>query len=237
MNRTGITENMSHEDERNLRVKGLISGMFSVIIMGIILFLSSGTLKWPMAWVILIAVGAATVLVTLFCSPDLIVERMNKQAGAKDWDMRMVRVMNLFGLLPLLVAGLDMRFGWTGQIPISVQAVALGIFILGYVIFSWAMLTNRFFSLVVRIQDEKGHRTVTTGPYRFVRHPGYLGFFLIVITQPLVLGSLYALLPALITAALFVVRTKREDDTLFRELNGYLEYSNKVRYRLIPGIW
>ncbi len=161
---------------------------------------------------------------------------MRKQTGVKDWDARMVRTLNLVGLLPLLVAGLDMRFCWTGQI-VFVQVAALCFFISGYIIFSWAMLTNPFFSLVVRIQSEKDHCAVTTGPYRFVRHPGYLGFFLIVLAQPLMLGSLWALVPAVITAALFIVRTGREDDTLLAELPGYREYAREVRYRLLPGIW
>jgi len=230
-------EPLSKDAVRRLRVKGIIYGTIPVIIMGAILFVSAGTLNWPMAWVILGVLFLATAIVTLICSPDLIMERMNKQAGAKDWDARLVRVMNLIGLLPLLVAGLDMRFGWTGQIPLPVQAAALGIFIFGYGVFSWAMLTNRFFSLVVRIQNEKCHHAVTTGPYRFVRHPGYLGFFLIVLAQPLMLGSLWALVPAGITAALFLVRTGREDATLLTELVGYREYAQEVRYRLLPGIW
>lgn len=230
-------ENSSKNAGRILRAKGILSGTIPVIIMGAVLFVSAGTLAWPMAWVILGVLFAATTLVTLLCSPGLIVERMNKQTGAKDWDARLVRVMNLIGLLPLLVAGLDMRFGWSGQIPLPVQVAALGVFISGYIVFSWAMLTNPFFSLVVRIQDEKGHHAVTTGPYRFVRHPGYLGFFLIVLAQPLMLGSLWALVPAGITAALFIVRTGREDETLLAELVGYREYAEEVGYRLIPGIW
>lgn len=237
MNRPESTENLSREGERNLRLKGLLSGTVPVAIMGAILFVSAGTLDWPMAWVILAVMFAATALVTLLCSPDLIRERMRKQTGAKDWDARLVRTLNLVGLLALLVAGLDLRFGWTGQIPVFVQAAALCFFISGYVLFSWAALTNPFFSLVVRIQGERDHRPVTTGPYRFVRHPGYLGFFLVVLAQPLMLGSLWALVPAGITAALFVARTGREDTTLLAELGGYREYAQGVRYRLIPGVW
>jgi protein-S-isoprenylcysteine O-methyltransferase Ste14 len=237
MNRPESTENLSREGERNLRLKGILSGTVPVIIMGAVLFASAGTFDWPIAWVLLAVLFAATALVTLLCSPDLIRERMERQAGAKDRDARLVRALNLVGLLPLLVAGLDTRFNWTGGIPAPVLAAALCAFILGYGIFSWAMLTNSFFSLVVRIQSERDHRPVTTGPYRFVRHPGYLGFFLVVLAQPLMLGSLWALVPAGVTAALFVVRTGREDATLLAELDGYREYAREVRYRLIPGIW
>ncbi len=223
--------------ERQLRLRAILFGLIPVIIMGAILFLSAGTILWPAAWLILFVMFVATTLVTAVCPVDLITERMQQQSGAKEYDQKLVRLLNLIGLLPLLVAGLDLRFGWTGQIAFSVQATGVILFLLGYCIFSWAMLSNRFFSLIVRIQNEKGHHPVTTGPYRFVRHPGYLGFFLVVLAQPLVLGSLWALAPAGVTAALFVVRTGKEDDTLLAELVGYREYAQEVRYRLLPGIW
>lgn len=228
---------LSKKAVRILRAKGILSGTIPVLIMGAILFLSAGTFSWPMAWVLLGVMFAATAFVTLVCSPDLIIERMYKQKGEKDWDARLVKTMNLVGLLPLLTAGLALRFGWTGQVPVVVEGIALCFFLLGYGIFIWAMLTNRFFSRVVRIQDEKDHHAVTGGPYRFVRHPGYLGFMLVVLAQPLMLGSFWALIPGVITVILFVVRTGREDATLKRELAGYQAYVEKVRYRLFPGIW
>ncbi|MFA7177680.1 MAG: isoprenylcysteine carboxylmethyltransferase family protein [Smithellaceae bacterium] len=230
-------EPLSKNAVRILRTKGLLSGTIPIIIMGVILFLSAGTLNWSMAWVIICVMFAATTFVTLVCSPDLIIERMHKQKGEKDWDARLVRAMNLVGLLPLLTAGLSLRFGWIGQVPVIVETAALCFFLLGYGIFVRAMLVNRFFSRVVRIQQEKDHRAVTTGPYRFVRHPGYLGFILIVLAQPLMLGSFWALIPGVLTAGLFVVRTRREDAALYRELPGYPEYARDVRYRLFPGIW
>lgn len=235
-----MTPEVSHVSKkavRILRAKGILSGMIPVLIMGAILFVSVGTLNWPMTWVILGVMFAATTFVTLVCSPDLIVERMYKQKGEKDWDARLVKTMNLVGLLPLLTAGLALRFSWIGQVPILVEGIALCFFLLGYGIFMWAMLTNRFFSRVIRIQDEKDHHAVTGGPYRFVRHPGYLGFMLVVLAQPLMLGSFWALIPGVITAGLFVVRTRREDAALFSELPGYPEYARDVRYRLFPGIW
>lgn len=228
---------LSKKAVRILRAKGILSGTIPVMIMGVILFLSAGTLNWPMAWVLLGVMFAATAFVTLVCSPDLIIERMYTQKGEKDWDARLVKTMNLVGLLPLLTAGLALRFGWSGQVPILVEGIALCFFLLGYGIFIWAMLTNRFFSRVVRIQDEKDHQAVTGGPYRFVRHPGYLGFMLVVLAQPLMLGSFWALIPGVVTAGLFVVRTRWEDAALNRELPGYPEYARDVRYRLFPGIW
>lgn len=223
--------------DRQLRLRAILFGLIPVIIMGAVLFLSAGTISWPAAWLILLVMFGATTLVTLICPADLITERMQKQAGAKEYDQNLVRLLNLIGLLPLLVAGLDLRFGWTGPIAFPVQVVAFILFLLGYCTFSWALLSNRFFSLIVRIQDEKGHHPVTTGPYRFVRHPGYLGFIVIVLAQPVILGSLWAVIPALVTAGLIVVRTSREDATLKAELAGYEDYSHRIRYRLVPGIW
>jgi hypothetical protein len=142
---------LSKKAVRILRAKGILSGTIPVLIMGVILFVSAGTFSWPMAWVLLGVMFAATAFVTLVCSPDLIIERMYKQKGAKDWDARLVKTMNLVGLLPLLTAGLALRFGWIGQVPIFAEGIALCFFLIGYGLFTWAMLTNRFFSRVVRI--------------------------------------------------------------------------------------
>lgn len=224
-------------DEHQIRIRGILFGLIPVILMGVILFISAGTVFWPAAWLILLVMFSATTLVTATCHADLITERMQKQAGAKEYDQKLVRLLNLIGLLPLLVAGLDFRFCWSGQIAFPVQAAAVIAFVLGYCLFSWALLSNRFFSLIVRVQSEKGHHPVTTGPYRFVRHPGYLGFIVIVLAQPVILGSYWAVIPAVVTAGLIVWRTALEDRTLRAELPGYREFANTVRYRLVPGIW
>jgi len=224
-------------DERQIRIRGILFGLIPVILIGAILFISAGTVFWPAAWLILLVMSGATTLVTAACHADLITERMQKQVGAKEYDQKLVRLLNLVGLLPLLVSGLDFRFGWTGQIAFPVQAAAVIAFILGYCLFSWALLSNRFFSLIVRVQSEKGHHPVDTGPYRFVRHPGYLGFTVIVLAQPVILGSYWAVIPAIVTAGLIVWRTALEDRTLRAELPGYREFAQNVRYRLLPGIW
>jgi len=224
-------------NDRQIRIRGILFGLIPVIIMGAILFVSAGTIFWPAAWLILLVMFSATTIVTAICHTDLITERMQKQAGAKEYDQKLVRLLNLIGLLPLLVAGLDFRFGWSGQISFSLQATAFIMFLLGYSTFSWALLSNRFFSLIVRVQSEKGHHPVTNGPYRFVRHPGYLGFIVIVLTQPVILGSVWAVIPAVVTVGLIVCRTALEDGTLELELEGYEEYTHQVRYRLVPGIW
>jgi protein-S-isoprenylcysteine O-methyltransferase Ste14 len=101
----------------------------------------------------------------------------------------------------------------------------------------WAMATNQFFSGVVRIQEERGHVVVSHGPYALVRHPGYVGVILAMVGAPLMLGSVWALIPAAATVGVIVIRTAHEDLTLTRDLAGYETYAQRVRYRLLPGIW
>jgi protein-S-isoprenylcysteine O-methyltransferase Ste14 len=140
-------------------------------------------------------------------------------------------------LILLVVAGLNERFGWLPAIPPSVQWFGVGLMIVGSIIGSWAMLENRFFSGVVRIQTERGHAVVKTGPYRFVRHPGYAGALVYYVGAPLGLGSFWALLPALFIVGVMIVRTALEDRTLQQELPGYTEYTKQTRYRLLPRVW
>jgi protein-S-isoprenylcysteine O-methyltransferase Ste14 len=118
-------------------------------------------------------------------------------------------------------------------------ATVLGtlIFSFGWILVTWAMLVNTHFEVTVRIQTDRNHRVVTTGPYAIVRHPGYTGASLWVLGSPLVVGSLYGLIPAALTILLVVIRTRREDRTLQAELPGYADYAQRVKSRLLPGIW
>ena len=169
---------------------------------------------------------------------ELIQERYTAHANAKSWDKIL---SNLFGYLTLFItlpiAGLDRRFGWTHQVNITIQVVSLAISLGGYSLIIWAMASNRFFSRIVRIQKDRGHSVVSTGPYRFVRHPGYVGMLLFALATPLTLGSLSALIPGGLAAFVILLRTALEDKTLLEELDGYEEYSKQVHSRLIPGVW
>lgn len=204
-----------------------------------ILFGSAGRIDYPMAWAFLCVYLAFIVMAFLLLDPELIRERGHVEAGVRRWDV-VLASLSFVWLFPLtlLVAGLDAgRFGWSPPFPVTVQLYALGVFILGHALAFWAMVTNKFFSTFVRIQTERGHCVVSDGPYAYVRHPGYAGTILSSIALPISLGSLWALIPAFVGACLFVVRTFREDRTLSEELDGYREYSSRVRWRLIPGIW
>jgi protein-S-isoprenylcysteine O-methyltransferase Ste14 len=117
------------------------------------------------------------------------------------------------------------------------RLAGLALFIAGYVLGSYAMIENRFFSGTVRIQDDRGHRVVSSGPYRWMRHPGYLGAIIAYMGTPALLSSLWAWLPSVALVALVILRTRLEDSTLRAELPGYQAYADKVRYRLLPGVW
>lgn len=160
------------------------------------------------------------------------------KANTKGWDRLLAGAVSLYlPLITLIVSGLDARFGWSAQPVLAAQLAALVILVLGYALVSWAMASNKFFSGVVRIQAERGHTVATTGPYQVVRHPGYTGMIAFTLATPVLLGSLWALVPALLNVCLFVLRTSLEDRTLQAELSGYQDYTRQVRYRLLPGVW
>ncbi|MDJ0619211.1 MAG: isoprenylcysteine carboxylmethyltransferase family protein [Calothrix sp. MO_192.B10] len=241
--------NTSVEPTKNTSIAAQIGGKallkFAIYILFIpaILFLSAGTLNWGMAWLyvsVIIATGVISWIIMIRTSPDLIAERSKflKAEGVKVWDKVLAPGLAIFGPLVIwIVAGLDSRFGWLPDIPLVLQFAALVVVVIGYALVIWAVAVNRFFSSVVRIQTDRGHTVITTGPYRFVRHPGYTGGIVSYLATPVALGSLWALIPAGLTVLLLVVRTALEDQMLQSELSGYKEYTQQTRDRLLPGIW
>ena len=143
----------------------------------------------------------------------------------------------VFPVASWIVAGLDLRFSWSSPKPLAVHLIGMGTVALGYALFMWAMVSNAYFSEVVRIQEDRGHQVATDGPYRFVRHPGYAGAILSFLGSPLLLGSWWAFIPTALGVGGYILRTALEDKTLQLELGGYREYTERVRYRLIPGVW
>jgi protein-S-isoprenylcysteine O-methyltransferase Ste14 len=210
------------------------------IFMAAALFLSSGRLDWVEGWFYLglaLFVGLVSVLVLMPRSPDRLAERSRMKEGTKVWDKGLSFGMAFSPVVMACTAGLERRF--TEVHSLAVTPLFFGTFaaILGALFTLWAMATNRVFSGTVRIQRERGQTTVTAGPYRYVRHPGYLGSVVFTLTTPLILGSVWTLVPAVLTVALTFVRTKFEDDTLQQELEGYREYTQRLHSRLLPGIW
>jgi len=208
--------------------------------LGVALFWSAGRVDWWSGWALIATVLVwimATGIVILRINPDLLAERLGPRKGAKRWDTAIMGIVGLATLVRLVIAGLDQRYGWTGGIPLAAQIGALVVTILGYALAVWAMASNAYFSQIVRIQSERGHTVATGGSYQFVRHPGYLGTILTELAVPVLLASGWALIPGVLNAALFVLRTALEDRTLQAELNGYIDYASQVRYRLLPGVW
>lgn len=223
-------------------VKWNLQAGLGLIGYGLLLFLSAGRLDWFWGWaqfLILAGFLAAHPLLLIPINPELLAERERgmRDSEMKRWD-RWIAPLAAGMLAPLLVlAGLDVRFQWTGPMPLASHLAGLVFNVLGYGLFLWAMVSNAFFSEGVRIQEERGHTVATGGPYRYVRHPGYAGAIVAGLATPFLLGSRWGLILAAISAALYVVRTGLEDKTLIDELPGYRAYTRQTRYRLVPGVW
>jgi protein-S-isoprenylcysteine O-methyltransferase Ste14 len=210
------------------------------VLQALILFAAAGRLDWLWAWVYLgICVVTVAVNSTFLrrVSPETIAER-GRPKEMKDWDKVVsgLWALAIYLVLPL-VAGLDVRFAWTPDPGAAWNIAGAVVLEAGLALFSWAMIVNAFFSTAARIQSDRGQTVCRTGPYRFVRHPGYVGAILQSLGTPILLGSLWALIPGLVAAALMIVRTALEDRMLQAELTGYPDYARQVRYRLVPGIW
>jgi len=228
---------------RRIGWKPVVQFTLFVVLLPCVLFLAAGRLNWPIAWAYValhILSALASRLIVLRISPDLLVERarsLDAERG-KSWDRPLVMLVALIGpLIVWIVAGLDERWSWSPDLSLPLQVACLLLVLLGYVIGTWAMAANAYFSGVVRIQDDRGQAVVRTGPYRLVRHPAYAGALLSYLAMPIMLDSLWAFIPAVLTVAVLWLRTLLEDRTLAAELPGYADYTRQARYRLIPGIW
>ncbi len=208
--------------------------------LAIALFLPAGDIRWVDGWVFLLVFFLLTVTAIAYLwrtNPDIFVARSRIRPGTKTWDKVLVTflLLSFFSIFP--VAGFDAgRFHGS---RVSPGLVILGYVLLcaGYFLSIWVYAVNKFAEPTVRIQTERGHKVIDTGPYAIVRHPLYLGALLMCVGIPLALGSFWALLPGAAGALILIVRTILEDRTLQAELEGYKEYAARVRHRLIPGVW
>ena len=223
-----------------LTMRYIIREIMGIVILGVALFWSAGRIDWWPAWATIAVVSAwtlATGLVIIRFNPDLLAERLGPRKGAKRWDLPIMSMLGLIQLARYIIAGLDQRHGWTGDFSLAAQVGALVVCVLGYALVVWATASNAFFSQIVRIQYERGQTVVTGGPYRYVRHPAYIGSILFELAVPVLLDSWWALLISGINVLLLILRTALEDRTLQAELTGYGDYARHVRSRLFPGIW
>ena len=236
---------MSRESTQKFRVaaiKSLILAYIMLFLQMIIFFVSAGSISLLRPWIYFGNCCIHYLISTIVqykLSPELLVHRLKlKRKGSKLWDEILMRVSNLTALIAIpTIAGLDIgRFHWSS---LTIHYIIIG-FVLNIIstfLLNWAMITNPHFEPTVRIQKDRNHKVITSGPYKIVRHPGYLSGVLFIFSIPFFLGSLFTFIPAGIYFFLMITRTWLEDITLQKELPGYLEYTKKTKHRLFPFVW
>jgi protein-S-isoprenylcysteine O-methyltransferase Ste14 len=204
------------------------------------LFLPAATWAWFRGWLFLVMLTAASVVSILYLwrvNPDVIAGRVNRHERPRRWDLLLGLIfLPAIFAIPIVAALDDGRYHWSDP-PWWVCVVGYALMFTGMAGLTWAQSANKFFEPSVRIQTDRGHKVIDTGPYAIIRHPGYALGYLFFLGIPLALGSFWALVPAVLLALPLVLRTIWEDQTLREELAGYQEYTQRVRHRLIPGVW
>jgi protein-S-isoprenylcysteine O-methyltransferase Ste14 len=240
-NKTAKAQRVEYLDPPNLICKCIVILAVFTLALAASLFIPAGTMKWAMAWAyigVFALGGLITTPILIRVNPEVVTERLRlrKRAGKRK-DVAISSMMGAFWICGVVTAGVDHRFCWSLLVPPPIQLAGMAIMVMGYLFCVWAMAVNRFFAWFVRIQQDRGHQAVTTGPYQFVRHPGYVGGIAMMIATLVILGSMWAFIPMGLATGVLVLRTAVEDRTLQEELDGYGEYVQKVRYRLLYGVW
>jgi protein-S-isoprenylcysteine O-methyltransferase Ste14 len=220
-------------------VKSLIALLITVIVMALLAFVPAGTVDWPRGWWFMLAFVLTTLIAVAIlwrANPEIFAARSRIQPGTKSGDYFFLSLVMGGFFLILPVAGLDFRFGWSSM-PNWVVWAGYLLFVISYAGQVWPQSVNRHFEPGVRIQQDRGQTVIDTGPYAIVRHPGYTSGSLLALSIPLCLGSWWALIPALVVVAGLVPRTIFEEKTLRAELPGYAEYTQRVKWRWVPGVW
>jgi protein-S-isoprenylcysteine O-methyltransferase Ste14 len=206
----------------------------------LVLFISAGRINYWQGWLYL-SMYLLMTLMTVIASignTELMNERFKPGKGIKKWDKLLLSISAPIYLIMLVVSGLDSgRFHWSPNLHWSLYILAIILTLFGHSFFLIAKRQNKFFSTVVRIQTERGHTVCDTGLYKIIRHPGYFGMIISTLGFPLLLGSLWSIVPVILSILILLIRTHLEDVTLINELTGYREYTQKIRYRLIPKVW
>ncbi len=239
-----IKSELPTSERRPSMAAGIATRVVSVAIVlvaqMVILFVAAGRLDWTWGWVYLginLAVVAISGPIVFRTSPETVAER-SRILETQDWDRAIAGLYFLSFYFALgAIAGLDVRFGWTQALGVAWNLAGAVVLAAGLGLSGWAMIANTYFSTAVRIQSDRGQTVCRTGPYRFVRHPGYVGYILQPLGTALLLGSLWALIPGIVAVAAMVTRTSLEDRMLQAGLPGYQEYAQSIRYRLVPGVW
>jgi protein-S-isoprenylcysteine O-methyltransferase Ste14 len=215
---------------------GILGGAGFLALFGALLFGCAERWDLPVYWAYLGVWAAAIVFATPLLDPTLIQERIRPGPGGQDYAT--VILLTPLSLGQCVIAALDVgRYHWSDTVPVVAQVIALLVIAVGVAVFGWAEVVDRFFSSVIRIQTERGHRVITTGPYRYLRHPGYAACPLIFLGAGFVLGSWMAVVPGILVVVLILRRTAEEDRILHEQLEGYADYARRVRYRVFPEVW
>ena len=230
------------DQQRTITPRVILQLLLFIVVVPFLPLLISWRWAWWQAWVyagVCILGFVVSRVLAARRDPGVIAERARflQHEDAAPWDKVLAPLVGLGGGLIPLVAGLDARFGWSAGLGLPVEIVSLLAILAGYALGAWALIENPFFSGMVRIQAERDHRVISSGPYGWVRHPGYAGALLTYLATPFFLDSLWAFVPVLFLAIVLVIRTRLEDRTLQEQLAGYEDYAREVRYRLVPGIW
>jgi protein-S-isoprenylcysteine O-methyltransferase Ste14 len=219
--------------------KALIQLVVTVAVIWVLLFASAGTIDWPRAWWFMAAFVVAilvAVAVLYRMNPEIFAARSRIQPGTKLWDYIFITLVIGGMTLILPVAGFDKRFGGADA-PDWVVVVGYVLFVISFIGQTWPQAVNRHFEPGVRIQEDRGQTVIDTGPYAYVRHPGYISGSLLALSIALVLGSWWALVPVAVVIVGLAVRTVFEERTLRAELAGYIDYTQRVKWRWVPGVW
>jgi len=204
-------------------------------------FGSAGTLAWFQAWLYIVIQFSFWTVTAVWMkkhNPELLKDRMAfLKRSAKGWDKIIIVTSTAVFVPYLLLPGLDaVRYRWS-SVPLAIVVLGFVGVIFALFVMAWVIRVNAYLTRFVEVQRERGHKVITSGPYRYVRHPMYASLIILLYSIPVALGSLWTLIPASILTLLFVIRTYFEDQTLHEELEGYNSYSTQVKYRLLPGIW
>jgi protein-S-isoprenylcysteine O-methyltransferase Ste14 len=222
-------------------IKAFLAPIRRIIVTGLMFFLASGEINNLRAWIYIgtYTVGGLIIGIILFKkSPKLLNDRGKMQEGTKPFDKYIILIYFLFAIvITPIVAGIDKRLNLSVTIPFFYLYIGIILYVFSAIFFTWPMLHNPFFEGIIRIQKEKNHNVINSGPYKLVRHPGYLGMLVGSLPLPFAFGSMLAFIPVVIMVILVFVRTYYEDTTLQKELNGYADYCKEVKHRLIPFIW
>jgi protein-S-isoprenylcysteine O-methyltransferase Ste14 len=235
-------EAIMNKEQKPISPSVIVQLLIFIVLVPFLPLLISRQWDWWEAWVYAIVSILGFVVSRVLAShrhPDLIRERSQhmQQENIQPWDKKLAIWLGVGGLLVVVIAGLDKLFDWPPTFSLALKILALIVILAGYVLSSYAFIENRFFSSTVRLQTDRGQEVVSSGPYRWIRHPGYTGGLLVYISTPILLDSMWAFLPTILVVVSVIVRTSLEDRFLQAELDGYREYAQRVRYRLLPGVW